>query len=105
VSFEQYRVWAKLGTMLAERDYRAVQELQPDLAERFEQPVVEAMLDATASDYRVYLTTVVEQSCEGFDPESVWRKTAFMSLWLGKLERHSPALAAQEQEALRACGF
>jgi hypothetical protein len=105
MSFEQYRVWAKLGTRIAERDYRAVQELQPDLTERFGPEQVEAMLDATASDYRAYLASVIETSCEGGDPESVWRKVAFMSLWLGKLERRSAELGAEEQEALRACGF
>src|SRR5262249_16413989 len=105
MSFEQYRLWAKLGTVIAARDYRVVEELQPRLDELFEASVVDAMLDATASDYRAYLASVIEPSCEGFGPESVWRKIAFMSLWLGKLERHPPELGEQEQVGLRACGF
>jgi hypothetical protein len=105
MSFEQYRLWAKLGDRIAARDYRAVEELQSDLAAQFEPSVVEAMLDATLADYGAYLADVIDRNCRDLEPESVWRKASFMMLWSSRLERRSTELAEQERVALRACGF
>lgn len=105
MSFEQYRVWAKMAGALADRDYQAAEAMIPSIESLFGPTMVEAMLDAAVEDYAAYLASVTQARCEGWDAESVWRKTMFMSFALARLNRSSAALESGAKYARELCGY
>ncbi|MBW2525628.1 MAG: hypothetical protein JRI23_15700 [Deltaproteobacteria bacterium] len=105
MSFEQYRRWVKFADALAARDYRSVERTLDEAKPLFDDATLQAFVDAVVDDYRAYLTEVIEEECAGMEPQSVWRKTVYMTLWLAKLDRQAMDLAELEQQAQLACGY
>ncbi|MBI4702249.1 MAG: hypothetical protein HY744_14060 [Deltaproteobacteria bacterium] len=105
MDWDQYRAWAKYGDALGREDYKSAAEMIPRLEEVFSREMMGHLIDALAQDYEQYLSAVVEAGCDGHDPESVWRKTMFMSLVLARFERQSIALEQQAAQARLVCGY
>lgn len=105
MNVEQYRGWTKLAAALAKRDYTAVEQLLPSMEQLFDAQIAALMAQAMADDYRDYLQEVIRVRCEGFDPDSVWRKTLYMQFTLPRLSRSSPQIEQQAADARRLCGY
>ena len=67
--------------------------------------VTEAMVDVLIQDYMQFLREVTESHCEGFDVQSVWRKTMFMTFALARLERSSASIDQLTEQAQSDCGY
>lgn len=105
MSFEQYRVWAKMSGALAKRDYRKVESMIDDMNGVLEQQMIDAILDTAVQDYADYLSKIRQDRCDGYNAESVWRKTVFMSFALARMNRASAELENQAQYARQLCGY
>lgn len=105
MSFEQYRVWAKMSGALAKRDYRKVESMIDDMNGVFEQQMIDAILDTAVQDYADYLSKIRQERCDGYNAESVWRKTVFMSFALARMNRATADLENQAQYARQLCGY
>lgn len=105
MSFEQYRAWTKMAAALAKRDYQGVESMVPTVESLFGPSMASAMLDAAVDDYAAYLESVREARCDGWDAESVWRKTMFMTFALARLNRSSAALENRAKDVRQLCGY
>lgn len=105
MSFEQYRAWTKMAGALAKRDYQGVEAMVPTVESLFGPSMASAMLDAAVDDYAAYLESVLEARCDGWDAESVWRKTMFMTFALARLNRSSAALENRAKDVRQLCGY
>ncbi len=105
MSFEQYRAWTKMAGALAKRDYQGVEAMVPTVESLFGPSKASAMLDAAVDDYAAYLESVLEARCDGWDAESVWRKTMFMTFALARLNRSSAALENRAKDVRQLCGY
>ena len=105
MTLEQYRAWTKYAAAVAMRDYKASEGMLPALRSTFGDQVTSAFVDAFVEDYRVFLQAVTAARCEGYNPQSVWRKTVFMSFALVRLNRSSASLEQQANEARHGCGM
>jgi hypothetical protein len=90
---------------LAKRDYQAVEAMVPTVESLFGPSMASAMLDAAVDDYAAYLDSVLESRCDGWDAESVWRKTMFMTFALARLNRSSAALENRAKDVRQLCGY
>ncbi len=105
MTWEQYRGWTKFSAAVARRDYRAAEDMLAKLQSLFGEPLATALLDAYVQDYQTYLESVIASRCEGHDPESIWRKTIYMSFALARLNRSSASLDRLAGEARSVCGY
>ena len=105
MTFEQYRMWAKASSALAKRDYKAVESMLDQLGQTFSPDVVAMMLDTAVQDYQDYLAQVQQSRCEGYDAQSVWRKTLYMSFALSRMNRASADIETQAKRVRELCGI
>jgi hypothetical protein len=105
MTWDQYRGWTKFSAALAHRDYKQVEGMFPAMQGLFGEPLASVMLDACVEDYRAFLFGVLEAGCDGYDPQSVWRKTLFMSFALARLNRSSASLDRSANDARELCGY
>ena len=105
MSWPQYRAWAKYGNAMARRDYKAAEQMLPNIKKAFGAEAATVMTEAIANDYEAYLDTVIEAQCDSHDPESVWRKTMYMPFFFARLDRQLADTNRKALEARLKCGY
>jgi len=105
MTWDQYRGWTKFAAALAHRDYKQVEGMLPAMQGLFGDPLASVMVDACVEDYRAFLGGILESRCDGYDPQSVWRKTLFMTFALARLNRSSASLERSANSAREICGY
>ena len=105
MTWEQYKGWTKFAAALAIRDYKNVERMVPAMHNLFGPTVTDAMVDVLIQDYTQFLREVADSHCEGFDVQSVWRKTMFMTFALARLDRSSASIDQLTEKAHSDCGY
>lgn len=105
MTWEQYRGWTKFAAALAKRDYQNVETMLPEMQRLFGASFADALVDTYVADYAALLDDIIAARCDGYDRQSVWRKTMFMTFALARLDRSSAALDRQANLARAMCGY